>query len=253
VEFHCIPRPPRFLNRLSSKPEVGPNGDKLCERMTPLPLGSSEEQMSVHRSDIPGLSTQDAAQEDERLVRAIVDGDFEAERTFASRYLRPVRAMLLARSRNPDLAADLLQDTMIEAICALRRGQLREPAKLTQFVIAIARNVLNSHFRSSVRRPESLELPENLPDLSSATNSLEDQERETLAMDAISTLDPVDQTILQMTLVDGLKPGIIAQRMRLSADVVRQRKLRATRRVIDFVRRQSQTESSGHSIAGKVT
>jgi RNA polymerase sigma factor (sigma-70 family) len=161
--------------------------------------------------------------------------------------------MLLARSRNPDLAADLLQDAMIEAICSLRRGLLREPAKLTPFVIAIARNVLNNHYRSTVRRPDSLELPDNLPDLSSATNQTEDQERETLAMEAISSLDLVDKTILQMTLVDGLKPGIIAQKLRLNPDVVRQRKLRATRRVIDFVRRRSQNENSGHSIVGKVT
>jgi RNA polymerase sigma factor (sigma-70 family) len=212
--------------------------------------------MNVDKSDKTGSLTQDAAQDNERLVGAIVAGDLEAERTFAVRYLRPVRAMLLARSRNPDLAADLLQDAMIEAICALRRGQLREPAKLTQFVIAIARNVLNNHFRSSMRHPESLELPDNLPDLSVPTNAMEDQERENLAMHAIASLDPLDKTILQMTLVDGLKPGIIAQRMRLSSDVVRQRKLRATRRVIEFVRRQSQTEISSHtidSIVGKVT
>ena len=75
--------------------------------------------------------TQEPAQENERLVRAIVGGDREAEHTFAQRYLRPVKAMLLARSRNPDLTADLVQEVMIEAICALRRGQLREPAKLS--------------------------------------------------------------------------------------------------------------------------
>jgi DNA-directed RNA polymerase specialized sigma subunit len=151
--------------------------------------------MSVDHGDKPGSLTQDAAQDNERLVRAIVAGDREAEKAFAERYLRPVKAMLLARSRNPDVAADLLQDVMIEAICALRRGQLREPAKLSSFVIAIARNRLNNHFRSSV----------------------------------------------------------IAQRLQLNPDVVRQRKLRATRRVIDFVRRQSQTDSSDHIVVGKVT
>jgi RNA polymerase sigma factor (sigma-70 family) len=197
--------------------------------------------------------TQDAAQENERLVRAIVEGDREAEQAFAARYLRPVKAMLLARSRDSDVTADLLQDVMIEAICALRRGQLREPAKLSSFVIAIARNRLNNHYRSSVRRPESLEFPENLPDLSSNAHKLEDQERENLAMNAIASLDPLDKTILQMTLVDGLKPGVIAQRLDLNPDVVRQRKLRATRKVIEFVHRQSQTETSRHIVVGKVT
>jgi RNA polymerase sigma factor (sigma-70 family) len=197
--------------------------------------------------------TQEAAQENERLVSAIMDGDREAEHAFAQRYLRPVKTMLLARSRNPDLTADLVQEVMIEAICALRRGQLREPAKLSSFVIAIARNLLNSHFRGEVRRPESLELPDDLPDLSSQSNGLEDMEREQLAMSAIDSLEPLDRSILQMTLVDGLKPGVIAVRLRMSPDVVRQRKLRATRRVIEFVQRKSQTISFSHIAKGERT
>jgi RNA polymerase sigma-70 factor (ECF subfamily) len=209
--------------------------------------------MSAERSDRPDSVTQEAAQENERLVRAIVDGDREAEQAFAARYLRPVRAMLLARLRNADMTADLVQDVMIEAICALRRGQMREPAKLSSFVLAIARNRLNNHYRSSTRSPESLEFPDNLPDLSSSEEKLEEQERETRALNAISILEPLDKTILQMTLADGLKPGIIAQRLGLNPDVVRQRKLRATRRVIDFVRSPSQTGMSGLNVVGKVT
>jgi RNA polymerase sigma factor (sigma-70 family) len=197
--------------------------------------------------------TQEAAREKEQLVAAIAGGDREAERAFAQRYLGPVRAMLLARSRNPDLTADLLQDVMIEAICALRRGQLRDPQKLSSFVIAIARNVLNSHFRGDVRRPESLELPDNLPDLASNNSRVEDEERETLALRAIESLEPLDKSILQMTLVDGLKPGVIAERLRLNPELVRQRKLRATKRVIEFVSRQSQTDSAVHLITGRRT
>jgi len=191
--------------------------------------------------------------DNDRLVRAIQEGDSEAEHAFVGRYLRPVKAMLLARSRNPDLAADVLQDVMMDAICALRRGQLREPSKLSSFVIGIARNRLNNHFRNSVRQPESLEFPDLLPDSSLSAEKREEQERENLAMEAISSLDELDKSILQMTLVDGLKPGIIAQRLSLNPDVVRQRKLRATRRVIEFVRRQSQNENTHHNVVGKVT
>jgi RNA polymerase sigma factor (sigma-70 family) len=208
--------------------------------------------MIAEYSDGSSPANRDAIHENERLVRAIANGDREAERTFAERYLRPVRALLLARSRVPDLAADLQQDVMIEAICALRSGQLRDAQKLSAFVSAIARNRLNNHYRSS-RRTEALELPDDLPDLSNASNDVEEQEREAQAMHAISSLEPVDKRILEMTLVDGLKPGVIAKRLQLSPDVVRQRKLRATRRVIDFVHRQSQNEIPGHSIVGKVT
>jgi RNA polymerase sigma-70 factor (ECF subfamily) len=186
-----------------------------------------------------------------RLVEAIAAGDREAEREFVERYQPRVRAMLLARTRNADAAADLVQDVIIESICALRKGQLREAAKLTPFVLGIARNLLNSHFRGAARQPESIELPDELPDLSSASNHVDDEQRESIAMQAIASLEVVDRTILQMTLVDGLKPGAIAERLHLNPDVVRQRKLRATRKVMDFVRGQSQKEPALYIVSGQ--
>jgi len=187
-----------------------------------------------------------AATESARLVQSIGSGDREAEREFALRYLPRVRGMLLARSRNPDLSADLAQDVMIEAICALRRERLRDPSKLTAFVLAVARNTLNNHYRGAARQPESLEFPDALPDVTSMADTLETNQRETLAMEAIAGLDPVDKAILQMTLVDGLKPGVIAQKLGMDSNVVRQRKLRATRRVVEIVSGRSQSDSSNH-------
>ena len=175
------------------------------------------------------------ALENERLVLAIASGDKEAEQTFVLKYLPQVRAMLLARTRDPELAADLQQDVMIEAICALRRGQLREVAKLSSFVLGIARNLLNNHFQSAACRPVSLEFPDELPDLANAIDSVAVRQEQDLAKRAISTLEPVDQSILQLTLVEGLKPGVIAKRLNLSPDVVRQRKVRATRKVVNFI------------------
>ena len=181
------------------------------------------------------------------MVRAIADGDRDAEWDFVQRYLRPVRAILVARSRNPDLAADLQQDVMIEAICALRRGQLHDPAKLTAFVLAIARNTLNNYLRTS-SRTVALELPDDLPDVNSESDRLEEQEWEGRALKAISSLEPLDRNILQLTLIDGLKPGVIAERLHLNPDVVRQRKLRATRRVIELVQGPSQKGISSHIV-----
>lgn len=192
-----------------------------------------------------------SALENASLVHSISAGDRNAEQVFVARFQPRVRAMLQARTRNSDYVADLLQDVLIESICALRRGQLREPSKLTPFVLGIARNLLNGHFRGAARQPEPLEFPDQLPDLSSASLELEDQNRQVTAMHAISSLDLVDRTILQLTLVEGLKPGVIAQRLELSSDVVRQRKLRATRKVVDFVRGQSQNASSIHIIPGR--
>jgi RNA polymerase sigma factor (sigma-70 family) len=196
-------------------------------------------------------SAAQAASEDTRLALAIGSGDPEAEREFVLRYLPRVRAMLRARLRNSDLAADLVQDVMIESICALRRGQLRDASKLTPFVLAIARNILYSHFSDASRRPESLESPDDLPDLRSVSEDVEVEQRRILAMNAIAQLDPNDKIILHLTLVEGLKPGMIAERLGLSSDVVRQRKVRATRRVAEFVADRSQNVPSLDLTAGR--
>jgi RNA polymerase sigma-70 factor (ECF subfamily) len=198
---------------------------------------------------IPGES---GPSESLRLVQAIAAGSPDAEREFAIRFLPPVRAMLLARLRDPDAAADLKQDVMIEAICALRRGQIQDPEKLAQFVLGIARNCLNNYFRSS-RRVTTVELPDDVPDLNAAAGRGEEFDRENRALRAIESLDRTDRAILRMTLVDGLKPGVIATQLNLKPDVVRQRKLRATRRVIDFMRRESQKGFTDHIRPGRTS
>jgi DNA-directed RNA polymerase specialized sigma24 family protein len=71
--------------------------------------------------------------------------------------------------------------------------------------------------------------------------------RESLALAAMERLDPTDKAILQLTLVDGLKPGKIAEILKLSSDVVRQRKVRATRRLMDFVANRSQKLITSYS------
>jgi RNA polymerase sigma factor (sigma-70 family) len=197
------------------------------------------------------LPVDQAARVHAQLVAAIAAGDRNAEREFVDLYLPRVRAMLVARLRNVDLAADLVQDAMIEAVCALRRGQVREPAKLPSFVLAVARNVLNSHYRGTTRNPEHLDFPDEIPDPSSLTEKSEDGDRERQALAAIEALETTDRKILQMTLVDGLKPGAIAKQLGLNPDVVRQRKLRATRRVMEFVTDRSQNSLGIHLVSGQ--
>jgi RNA polymerase sigma factor (sigma-70 family) len=190
--------------------------------------------------------------ESARLVRGVAAGEADAEGQFALRYMPPVKAMLMARLRDADLAADLKQDVMIEALCALRKGQIQDPEKLTQFVLGIARNCLNNYFRSS-KRVTAVELPDDIPDLKNGAFHREEIDQENRALRAIESLDNLDRTILQMTLVDGLKPGVIATQLHINPDVVRQRKLRATRRVIDFLKRESQNPPGRHIQPGRAS
>jgi RNA polymerase sigma factor (sigma-70 family) len=194
-------------------------------------------------------SAWDATEGEETgLVAAIASGDPESESAFVKRYLPKVRTLLIVRSRNPELAQDLQQDVMIEALCALRKGQLRDAERLPAFVAGIARNVLNSHFRDQSRIPVHEELPPEIVDMprEHPSDSEESEQRRQMAQRAIASLNDVDRSILQMTLVEDLKPGRIAERLGLDPDLVRQRKLRATRRVVEFMRNLSQTSPPGH-------
>lgn len=207
--------------------------------------GPSSQQFSAVRTE----PADSPLSENARLVRAIAAGDHGAEHEFAVRFMPPVKAMLTARLRDADLAGDLKQDVMIEAICALRKGQIQDPEKVSQFVLGIARNCLNNYFRSN-KRMNPVELPDDIPALTDGA-AREEAEQESQALRAIESLDKLDRTILQMTLVDGLKPGIIATQLSINPDVVRQRKVRATRRVIDFLKRESQISPRRHIEPGR--
>ncbi len=187
------------------------------------------------------------------MIAAIAVGSPSAESAFVAHYLPRVRTMLIIRSRNPELTKDLQQDVMIEALCALRKGQLRDASRLPAFVAGIARNLLNNHFRGQSRTPIHEELPPELADRweENPLDSPAAVQRRQIADQAIASLDPIDRSILQMTLVDNLKPGIIAEKLGLSPELVRQRKLRATRKVTEFVRQLSQSPRITHLNAGE--
>ena len=99
----------------------------------------------------------------EGLAERIGMGDRSAEELLVSELQPGVFAVLVARTRDRELALDLLQETLWETIAALRRRALREPAKLPGFVLGIARNLANKQFRTSQRRPPMVELPADVP------------------------------------------------------------------------------------------
>jgi RNA polymerase sigma factor (sigma-70 family) len=167
-------------------------------------------------------------------VADIAAGDAAAEAAFAAYFGPRVRAMLRARLRQSDAVLDLAQDTLVAAILALRKGQLREPDRLPAFVHGVARNIVNNHLRGEYRRGEAPlddEIAARLP----AIDVREDDERRGLVAKGLASIAPADREVLQLTLVDGLHPREIAQRLSLSSDTVRQRKTRALKRLMAVV------------------
>jgi RNA polymerase sigma-70 factor (ECF subfamily) len=180
------------------------------------------------------VETQEAV----ALVARICQGDPTAEDALVRHFSKRVSLMVLARTRDAEAAAELTQDILLAVLQALRKGQIREPEKLSAFVFGTARNLVSNYFRV---RGQQLKLGSASLDplMAQATDDREHSERINLVRRALERLDSTDRKILLMTLVEGLKPGEIAGQLNLTPEVARQRKSRALKKVIERVRKMS--------------
>jgi RNA polymerase sigma-70 factor (ECF subfamily) len=86
------------------------------------------------------------------LAARIGRGERDAEDTMARRYGPGLLYLLKRRTRDPELALDLRQDTFRVAIEKLRSSSLDEPAHLAAYLRGVALNLWIAHHRKNVRR-----------------------------------------------------------------------------------------------------
>ena len=78
------------------------------------------------------------------LAERIHGHEPSAEEEFVGLFSDRVRFLVLARTRDPEVARDLAQDVMLAVVNALRNGQLRDAERLTAFVYGTARNLFGA-------------------------------------------------------------------------------------------------------------
>jgi RNA polymerase sigma-70 factor (ECF subfamily) len=103
------------------------------------------------------VSQDDAPDSSSDLVRRIVDGDRDAERELVERYWRGIRIVLGRSSRDRAALDDLCQETFRVALEKIRRGDIREPERLSGFMVMLARNLAIEHHRRVARQTERLQ------------------------------------------------------------------------------------------------
>ena len=180
------------------------------------------------------------APEPATLADRIRAGDPAAEDELVRSFSQRLFVMALVRTRDAEAARDLRQDVLIAALDALRKGQLRERDKLAPFVYGTARNVINNHLRARAQAPAS-ESGALDTLVAPGSDDLEGAERLALVRKALARLEPGDRSILTMTLTEGMKPSEIGVRLGLTSELVRQRKSRAVRKVIEAVKKLSRS------------
>lgn len=85
------------------------------------------------------------------LVERILSGDRSAEAELVERYSRGVSLILARGTRQASTREDLLQDTFQLTIEKIRRGELRDPERLSGFICNVARNLAADYYRRTSR------------------------------------------------------------------------------------------------------
>ena len=190
--------------------------------------------MITPESDTGGVA------DDTSLGVRIREGDRAAENELVRLYSGRVFAMAMGRVRDREAARELVDDVMMAAVTALRRGSVHDTARLGAFIHGTAINLIHGHVRARCRIPRG----EPLQDEATAPDLAESCERDSdmLAIQTcVARLPRQDQQVLYLSLIEGLKPGEIAARLGLSAEVVRQQKSRALKRLKEMMDAPSRT------------
>jgi len=181
-----------------------------------------------------------------RLAERIRSGEGAADEELANRFHAKAFLMALARTRDREAARDLAQETMLIVLRALREGRLLDPGRLAGYVCGTARNLVREHLRSKQPRtgpvgPEPLPVPDPEQEAVQA-------ERQFLVRRVLRSLHGLDRHVLLLTLVDGLAPAEIAERLEIRPDAVRQRKARALQRARALLEEMSRTSPETHLV-----
>jgi RNA polymerase sigma-70 factor (ECF subfamily) len=85
-------------------------------------------------------------------VARLTRGDIPTERHFTAYFRELLLLKLRSRLRAPDLIEDVIQETFVRVIAALRRNEgLNHPERLGAFVNSVSNNVLHEFLRSRSR------------------------------------------------------------------------------------------------------
>lgn len=170
--------------------------------------------------------------EDSVLAIRAAAGDHQAFATLYEHHAPAVRALVFAKIGNRAIAEDLLQDVFARAFFAI--PDLRDPARVRPWLMAIARNACIEEFRRdrqvSVVADDELEQLDLAP---TAEDTAELNELAALVRGCVANLSRRDATVLTLVVQLGLSGTELADALGISEGAARVTLHRARRRLAE--------------------
>lgn len=163
------------------------------------------------------------------LLQRVARGDAAAFDTVYDLHRARLYSFLVRLSRRRDLAEDLLEETWLRLV--ENAGKVRPGTPLGPWLFTVARNLYYSYCRSRMVEDESSAGLMGLwPQASRGRTPFEEaaeEELEARLERALAALPPRYREVLQLSLIEELKPAEIAQVCGVPSATTRQRLLRA--------------------------
>lgn len=138
-----------------------------------------------------------------------------------ARYAEKLHGFIVRKTRDPELAADLVQDTFVRV---LEKGRLDDVKNQASFIYTIAQNLLVDHSRLAyVRKREEvteeffLDIPDDNADLTSRTDQAQQLE---LFENLLFELPAIQRQIFVLSRLEGWSYAEIATYLSISQSKV---------------------------------
>ncbi len=173
--------------------------------------------------------------DDQVLLARWRDGDRSAGDALFERHFKSVRRFFKSKV-GPSHAEDLIQRTFLGCINNIHG--YRGDASFRTYLFAVARNLLNMHFRQLRRRPglEPDASIHSVMDLKTGVSTAVGRQDERRLIQVALRHLPVDaQTLLELTYWEGMTASQLAEIFEVSPITIRTRKLRAREKLREIV------------------
>lgn len=164
---------------------------------------------------------------DDRLIREAQSGDERALEELCQREWRPVYTLLYSRLRDRAEAEDATQDVFLRALRSFDRYRHRD-TPFRAYLATIARNLLRDRWRK--RGPSLVDISDQ-PDPPEGDPQPDERviaaERQHLIQQLIATLNPDQQQVIRLRILEGRPAEEVASIMGRTPNAIRQLQFRA--------------------------
>jgi RNA polymerase sigma-70 factor (ECF subfamily) len=160
---------------------------------------------------------------DASYVQRLAEGDPATESHFSLYFRKFISLKLNARRLSASLAEDILQETMLRVLKAVRKGSgVSQPERFGAFVNSVCNNVMLEFLHKESRQPSGVENPPEMADERvDMFASLVNQQRKQMVGQVLDGLASKDREILRLVFFEEAEREEVCKKLGVRSEYLR--------------------------------